>query len=193
MPIEIAAVAALISAITTALTGMKTLFSSAKTQVKPEDATAIEKYIEELEKRIADLGSLARMIQAYQALHIDARSLEEGANSAIKTMLTAQDKAEVFAPSAYAEVAGRFSKGIESSFRAAAMDIDPTDKGAIDVYVSQLTAAFGRAEGSVDSKDSEALKAELYKIGDVAAKLLGLTRSRVEFLLRELERLSLRG
>lgn len=193
---ELITTVSLITGIITGLKTIKDLVPGGRTEIKKEDAEELGKQLVKFEKEIIGLADLAGMVQSYRRLHEDSLILGEGANNAVKTILTILMDPEAIAidpiaSSTLSDVAGRFSK-LDSSFTVIRQDIDNSDQGTITAHISQLSSSVGRAGGYVDSKKYEEYKKELYKIGEAAVKVSGLTGSRVESLLRELERLSRR-
>ncbi len=184
----------LITGIITGLKTIKDLVSGGRTEIKKENAKELNKQLVEFEKELMGLAGLAGMVQSYRRLHEDSLILGEGANNAVKTMLMATDGKDDIALSSLSDVSGRFNK-LESSFRVITKDIDESDQGMVTAHISQLSSSLGRAEGYVNSTNSEKYKKyrkELLEIGKVAGKISALAGSRVESLLRELERLFMR-
>lgn len=186
---ELITTVSLITGIITGLKTIKDLVSGGRTEIKKEDAEELGKQLVKFEKEIISLADLAGMVQSYRRLHEDSLILEQGANNAVKTILMAPEAIDAIASSALSNIAGLFSK-LDSSFTVIKQDIDNNDQGTITAHISQLSSSVGRAEGYVNSKNYEEYKKELYKIAEAAVRVSGLTGSRVESLLRELERLS---
>ncbi len=186
---ELITTVSLITGIISGLKTIKDLVSGGRTEIKKEDAEELGKQLVKFEKEIIGLADLAGTVQSYRRLHEDSLILEQGANNAVKTILMVPEVIDAIASSALSSVAGLFSK-LDSSFTVIKQDIDNNDQGTITAHISQLSSSVGRAGGYVDSKNYEEYKKELYKIGEAAVRVSGLTGSRVESLLRELERLS---
>jgi len=185
----------LITSISTLLTAIKNLIAGGKKELNQKVAEDLNEQLLELEKKIISLGDFAKIIQSYRRLHEDSLPLAEGANSAIKTMLTASQFDEKildkFTPSTLSNVQGIFNK-LESSFKVIKSDILDHDKGEIGVYINQISTNLGKAEGYVESNNYTEYQKQLYKIGEIAGKISSLTGAMIESSLRDLERFSSR-
>jgi|GEM_PF-2312011 len=185
----------LITGIITLLSAIKNLIAGGQEGLNKEIAKNLNKQLIELEKKIISLGDFAKIIQSYRRLYADSLPLAEGANNAIKTMLTAsqinENILDKFTPSALSNVQGLFNK-LESSFKVIRSDIYGHDEGEIEVYIKQISTNLGKIEGYVESNNYIECQKQLYKIGEIAGKISSLTGAMIESSLRDLERFSSR-
>jgi hypothetical protein len=198
MPVDLMAIVGLISGISalvkTIRDGISTLASKGKNEELLGD---LQQSVGNLETTIQAIGQGAWSIDGYLRLYSESQGLETTSNAATKALLSIRDEDSrlqiarlQIARQLFHDLRGKFNSRIQSFMRTFGDCLDAADGEHARTCIARMDGLLGKADAYLEKSDIDGILSVFREFGEVSADLSGRANAKVEYLTRELMKIT---
>lgn len=193
MPVDLMAIVGLISGISASVKTIRDGISTLASKGKNEELLGdLQQSVGNLETTIQAIGQGAWSIDGYLRLYSESQGLETTSNAATKSLLSISDKDSrlQIARQLFHDLRGKFNSRIRSFMRTFGDCLDAADGEHARTCIARMDGLLGKADAYLEKSDIDGILSVFREFGEVSGDLSGRANAKVEYLTRELMKIT---